>query len=266
MTSNRTGAVFLGAIISALFVMPVQADKVTECTDESFCYCVESDLSNAVATRVEEIRTLVRAQRNQGKAVGYVSIPLSSLEGSVFGVNVKVAAEVKELVEERFGPRFAWMLNPGASAFELPKGATGADYMLMWTRVLQGQDGLGADIDFFYFVGPSDFARHFGLNAKGDMEKLDAYYDGLAKTDPALSTTVDKVKFRNYYALRASAAFSYGAHDEWNIARSINEKRRGKNAKSGIGQQLGIFFDGRGVAPALFDSAVSAGSSGVCPQ
>ena len=34
--------------------------------------------------------------------------------------------------------------------------------------------------------------------------------------------------FRKYYALRASSTVSRGAHDEWNIFRMINEKRRAR--------------------------------------
>src|SRR5262252_8412463 len=54
------------------------------------------------------------------------------------------------------------------------------------------------------------------------MERLDAYYGNLVKTDPDLAK-IDKKSFREYYVLRASVAFSFGSHDEWNIVRAINE-------------------------------------------
>ena len=152
-----------------------------------------------------------------------MSIPLSSLEGSYFAVNAKIAEENKTRIERRFGPPFAGILNPGIQEFSLPREATGADYMLMWTKVLQGDDGLGADFDFVYFSGPEDFARHFRLRGKNDMGVLEVYYDRLAKTDPGI-TKIDKAQFRKYYALRASVSFSYGSHDEWNIIRSINDR------------------------------------------
>jgi hypothetical protein len=240
-----------------------RAEKLTECAADQFCFCVNSEMKDIIAKRVSDIRALIRGKRSDDKTIGYLSIPISSLEGSYFEVNVRVGAEVKERLEERFGPRFLWLLNSAASDFTLPKDASGADYMLMWTRVLQGDDGLGNDFDFFYFVGPSDFARHFSLDGKADMEKLDRYYEALAKTEVGLKS-VDKVQFRKYYALRASTAFSYGAHDEWNIARAINARRRAQDGKKGIAQQLGLFFDGRAVSPGLFESATSSGNAGTC--
>jgi hypothetical protein len=262
----KKDGIFVTAFASILFLtFPALGGKSTECAG-SFCYSIESDLKDSIAKRVKEIRAVVQSQRDQGKAIGYLSIPISTLEGSYFGVNVRIGAEVKEFIEERFGPRLVWILNPAATSYALPKEASGADYMLMWTQVLQGEDGMGADFDFFYFVGPSDFARHFSLDGRADMEKIDAYYDGLAKTDAEFAKSVDRAKFRKYYALRASKAFSYGAHDEWNIARRINENRRAANEKTGIAQQLGIIFDGRAAAPALFDASSSSGSSGVCKR
>lgn len=243
----------------------IGAETSTECTAGSFCYCVSSDLKDLIAKRVAYIRTLIRGQKGREKAVGYMSIPLSSLEGSYLPVNEKIAAEVKARLEERFGGSSVWVLNPAAKDVALPKGATGADYMLMWTRVLEGDDGFGRDFDFVYFVGPSDFARHFLLNGHDDMKKIDAYYERLSKKDVGL-TSVNKVLFRKYYGLRASVAFSYGAHDEWNIVRSVNEKRRSANPKLGIADQLGIFFDGQAVAPGMFEAPVAAGDAGRCEQ
>jgi len=37
---------------------------------------------------------------------------------------------------------------------------------------------------------------------------------------------------------------AYGSHDEWNIVRSINQKRRNADGKSGLSAQLGVMFDG----------------------
>jgi hypothetical protein len=96
-----------------------------------------------------------------------------------------------------------------------------------------------------------------------DLTKLGAYYDGLSKTDPNLKA-VDRTKFRNYYGLRASAAFSRGSHDEWDIVRSINAKRR--STDSGILKQLGVFFDGHDIASGLFEEPVAAGYAGPCPS
>jgi hypothetical protein len=45
-----------------------------------------------------------------------------------------------------------WVLNPGASEYSLPNEAAGPDYMLLWSQVLEGEDGLG-DFDFAFFAG-----------------------------------------------------------------------------------------------------------------
>jgi len=241
-----------------------RADTATECTLIKFCYCVDVGLKGVIEQQVAGVRDTIGKQKAQGKAIGYMSIPISTVAGSYFGVNVKVGTEVKELVESRFGPNDAWILNPAATQVSLPHGASGADYMLMWTKVLEGRTGLGEDFDFVYFVGPSDFARHFSLDGRADMERLDAYYDGLAKTDPDVAK-IDKKSFREYYALRASVAFSFGSHDEWNIVRAINEARRASK-DYGLARQLGVFFDGRPVAPGLYEAQVAAGTAGTCAR
>jgi hypothetical protein len=243
---------------------PARADKATECTLDKFCYCVDVGLKGVIEQQAMAVRETIGKQKAQGKAIGYMSIPISTVAGSYSGVNAKVGAEVKERVENRFGPNDAWVLNPAATQVALPQGATGADYMLMWTKVLEGRSGLGEDFDFVYFVGPSDFARHFPLDGRADMERLDAYYDALVKTDPDLGK-IDKKSFREYYALRASVAFSFGSHDEWNIVRAINEGRRASK-DYGLARQLGVFFDGHAVAPGLFETPIAAGTADPCPK
>jgi hypothetical protein len=100
--------------------------------------------------------------------------------------------------------------------------------MLMWTKVLEGLDGLGG-LGFDYFVGPAEFARYFGLDGHGDLEKLEGYYD--SKINGRKPEAVDRRSFRDYYGLRASVAFS-GWRDEWNIVRTVNEKRREADPKA----------------------------------
>lgn len=255
-------------ILVTLFVIggqeAAQAESVTECTAGRFCYCVDSNLIDTINQRVEYIRNMIRDQKHQGKSVGYMSIPLSSVGGSYFGVNAMVAAEVKKYLENRLGPNEAWILNPASKAVALPQGATGADYMLMWTKVLEGENGLGEDFDFAYFVGPAAFARHFSLKGLRDMETIDKYYDTLLKKDSGLQK-VDKKSFHDYYALRASVSFSYGSHDEWNIVRDINERRRA-NTKFGLSNQLAVLFDGNAVPPGQFEAAIAAGDVGECQK
>jgi hypothetical protein len=94
---------------------------------------------------------------------------------------------------------------------------------------LQGPRGNGEDFDFFYFAGPSDFAKSFKLPAVSTLEALDDYFDARVKDDTNFKKAVDsgavtKAGFRNYYGLRAAVSFSLGSHDEWNVARILNER------------------------------------------
>lgn len=60
---------------------------------------------------------------------------------------------------------------------------------------------------------------------------------------------------------------SFGAHDEWNIARTINAKRTAKKEGEdafGIARQIAVMFDGTSVAPGLFDTSTATGNEGQC--
>jgi hypothetical protein len=61
--------------------------------------------------------------------------------------------------------------------------------------------------------------------------------------------------FLRYYALRASSAYSSGAHDEWNIFVRINRRRP-------LGEQVAVFFDGRPASPPEMETEVSPGPRG----
>jgi len=252
---------------TALVILPsvAHAAKTTECSRIGICYCVNDELKATIASRVERFRQVIAEQRKAGKAVGYLSVPLSSTGGGNFDVNKEVAERAKAAIETRFGPEFIYVLNPGMLEADLPKG-TGADYMLMWTTLLEGPDGLG-DFDFVYFAGPQDFARYFGFDGNNDMGKLDAFFDKRVKSNPdfekAVQNGLTKAAFRKYYALRASASVSRGAHDEWNVFRLINERRRA-DSKLGTGNQIPVLFDGRGVAPSDAEAPISEGYVGKC--
>jgi hypothetical protein len=58
--------------------------------------------------------------------------------------------------------------------------------------------------------------------------------------------------FVRYYALRASSAYSSGAHDEWNIMVKVNRRRA-------FGEQIAVFFDGRPASPAEMETEISPG-------
>ena len=250
----------IGAIESA------QAAKATECTKINVCYCVNTDLKPTIEGKVMKFRQLLAEQRKAGKLVGYMSVPLSSAGGGNFNVNKEVAEAARAALEKRFGVEQVFVLNPGTLDADLPNG-TGADYMLMWTALLEGPNGLGEDLDFVYFVGPGDFARYFGFDGVSDMAKVDQFYDKRMKSDPGFEKAVkdglSKTTFRNYYGLKASTTFSRGAHDEWNIVRVVNERRR-NDPKLGIANQLPVLFDGRAVSPADAEMTASEGYVGKC--
>jgi hypothetical protein len=263
MGSNRTLAAAIALV--AVAALPVHAAKTTECTKIGICYCVNDELKPTIASKVERFRQLIADQRKAGKSVGYLSVPLSTGGGGFFNVNREVAESAKVAVEKRFGADFIYLLNPGTLDADLPKGS-GADYMLMWTSLLEGADGMG-EFDFVYFAGPQDFARYFGFDGNADMAKLDAYFDKRVKSDQAFEKAVanglTKQAFLRYYALRASASVSRGAHDEWNIFRMLNERRRA-DPKFGTTSQIPVLFDGRGLAPSDVEATVSEGYVGKC--
>src|SRR5437016_4785857 len=115
--------------------------------------------------------------------------------GGNFNVKMDFAGSAKAAIEKRFGADFVHVLNPGTLDADLPKGS-GADYMLMWTTLLEGPDGVG-DFDFVYFAGPQDFARYFGFDGANDMAKLDAYFDKRVAADAdfakAVQSGLDKI-------------------------------------------------------------------------
>jgi len=265
----------LGGLVSCLLAGApdtARAAAVTECTKVGLCYCVNPDFAPAIAEKVMYFRGLLAEQRAKGKATGYMSIPLSTVGGSYFDVNREVAQQAKERIEARLGPASAWVLNPTAKDADLPNvggvRAGQGEYLLMWTRILEGPNAMGEDFDFIYFAGPSDFAGFFGLTGKGDMDRISAYFDERLVKDAGLKRAVDRgtvsaASFRNYYALRASSSFSVGAHDEWNVIRTVNARRR-DDPKLGIGNQLPVLFDGRAVSSAEAEQQVAGGNVGAC--
>jgi len=270
---RRAQRVVLSLAAAAWMLAPAAASaaNATECTGVGLCYCVNTDFKDAIAEKVDYFRKTIAAERAKGKAIGYMSVPLSSTGGGYFNLNREVAEKIKERVEARLGPNSAWLLNPAAREADLPTlnnaRAGQGDYLLMWTRILEGPKALGEDFDFIYFVGPSDFASFFGLTGKDDMDRIAAYYDERLAKDADMKRAVErgltKTAFRNYYALRASVAFSVGAHDEWNVIRVVNQRRRDDKA-FGMPNQLPVMFDGRAVSSGESEQQVTGGNVGAC--
>ena len=252
-------AIFFVAASAA--ISPAKAEMATACTQIGICYCVHADRLGEIQDHVTTIRQRLAAARATGKATGYISVPISQVGGSYTLINIEAAADMKRRLEKRFGLDALWMLNPAEDGWKLLSGASGADYMLMWTRVLEGLNGDGADFDVVYFAGPSDFARSLNLSGDNIIPQLDAEYDRRAAIDPGIRT-VDKRLFRTYYAFRASGAYGLGSHDEWNIARLINEGRR--KTAGGIALQWAIWFDGNPASPSQLEASAAPGYVGAC--
>jgi hypothetical protein len=269
----KIGVVAGAAILAFTGSAPAEDAQVTKCTALDICYCVNTKYLGAISANVARVRQLIADNKAKGKAVGYLSVPLSPAGGGSFQVNTEAAQWIAGAVETRFGQGSAFILNPGAQGGDAMNGASGADYMYMWTQILEGRTGHGEDFDFFYFAGPTDFAKYFLRPAEPGqvadyLGKLNDFFDKRVASDPDFRKAVEqgqinKIGFRNYYALRASVAFSYGSHDEWNIARMLNERRRGA-VDFGIAGQLSIFFDGAPVNPGNFESATASGDIGRC--
>lgn len=152
---------------------------------------------------------------------------------------------------------------------------TGGDYMRMWTRVLVEDDAdhTGGRWDAFYFLAPSDanqfftesgarswtagvedyFARKFAMDPAFHQAFAPPFFDDDGKPIPKAREMEEWARrreaFFRYYTVRAGVNFSLGSHDEWNIWRLLNARRR-EAAPRGIAHQIAGYFDGRQVDPA----------------
>ena len=211
-------------------------------------FCADPRLAATIAERIKTLREEIRVQRRAGKLIVYASTPISPRGGGDVAVNLDVAASVKTRLEKEYGPA-VWVLDPGR--YQLPDvdgvRPGGGDYMVMWTEVLGGEDGTGRDFDMVHFTGPGDMRAFFGCG-RDDVSGCVARHLK-AQAIPDLDR---RQAFVRYYTLRASSAYSTGAHDEWNIVVRINRKRP-------IGDQVAVFFDGRPASPAEMETEIAPG-------
>lgn len=266
------GVVALGSF-SLLASNASGADLETRCATPSACFCVSTAYESMIAEKVQLFRGRARQAKVAGKYVGYVSVPLSSRAGSYFTLNAEVANRIESRLAAQYGAASVWVLNPAskdADMFLNGKNASQSDYMYMWAQVILGEKGSGEDIDFVYFTGLGDFAEYFGLTSSDQLGRLAAYFEQRQKWDADFAKAVadgkvKKTEFVSYYGLRAGAAFSAGAHDEWNLISAINGQRRKDDSKEGIARQIPIFFNGHAIEPGDFEEIVGSGNAGRCP-
>jgi len=249
--------VFSCAGLGLASAQPCPAPRAVVETAVGIKYCADPAFTAIIDTSVAKIRQDIRAQRQAGRLVIYASTPISARGGGVEKVNLEIAASVKARLEKIYGGG-AWAIDPGA--YQLPKvggkDASGSEYMVMWTRVLGGDDGAGRDIDMAHFTGPGDMRAFFACRTEDLTGCLGRWLDVRSATDAELRRVADgsdtRRVFVRYYAVRASTAYSAGAHDEWNIFVRINRKRT-------LGDQVAIFFDGRAASPAEMETEISPG-------
>ncbi len=232
--------------------------RVAVTTSLAMKYCADPAFNGVIANQLQRIRGDVRAQRQAGKLIVYASTPISPRGGGFEPVNIEIAASVKVRLEKEYGGA-VWVLDPGT--YQMPdvdgKPAGGGEYMVMFTELLAGEDGTGKDFDMAHFTGPGDMRAFFGCGRDDVTGCLGRYVATRAATDGRFRQEVAdnaprRHAFVRYYALRASSAYSSGAHDEWNIVVKINRKRR-------LGEQIAMFFDGRPASPAEMETEVSPG-------
>lgn len=224
-------------------------------------FLVHPAFDAVIAEKIAAARKELRAQRDKGKFVAYISVPLTARGGGHEAVNREISLSVKKRLEERYGQGF-WALAPGQADYALPdiKGLKpeGGDYLYMWTEILAGEDGKGSDFDLIYFTGPTDVHAFFKLPDRGLLGVLDNYIDLRARFDvPFRQEVAEQPKVRRaflrYYGLCASTAFSNGCHDEWNLFLIVN-RRRGV-----IGEQIPMYYDGRALSMGEMEMIVTAG-------
>ena len=245
-------AVFAAALASQSGA--ANAAKVTDCTKAGLCYCVNDEHKSAIAAKIEKFRQILAEQRKAGKAVVYLSVPLTSAGGGNFNVNAEVAEATKEAIEKRLGANYVYVLNPGTPDADLPKGSTGTEYMVMWTAAARGPRR------------PRRLRRRLVRRAAGlrpllPLRRQQRHGEArrLLRQARAVPSRLRESRAKaasprrpsaSYYALRASSTVSRGAHDEWNIFRlhqrqapRADRKIRDTRARSRS------LFDGQGVAP-----------------
>ena len=258
---GTAGLTVIAALLVAAGGAPAaecSAPRAVVTTSVGIRFCADPAFDAVVAAQVQRVRDDVRAQRQAGKLILYASTPISPRGGGHLETNLAIAASVKTRLEKEYGGGL-WVLDPGR--YQMPdvngRPPGGAEYMVMWTAVLAGDDGAGLDFDAAHFTGPGDMRAFFGCGREDVTGCLERWLVARAAADPKFRSDVAhsparRQAFIRYYALRASSAYSSGARDEWNIIVRINRRRP-------VGEQLAVYFDGRPASPAELEVEVTPG-------
>lgn len=202
---------------------------------------------------IDQVRTEIDKNKSKGKFICYLSVPISPRGGGDFETNMTMASHIADRVRRKFG-KHLWILNP--AAYDLPKEASGGDYMAVWADVLAGSDGRGEGFDMVYFVGPNDVWDFFGATRANRLGRVEQWLIKKAGGDSRYKEILDDNELRRnfirYYGIRGSTAYSKGAHDEWNIVSRLNLERA-------IGDDIAVYFDGQPIEPGDYDDTTDAG-------
>jgi hypothetical protein len=246
-------------ILSQPVAAPKPDAKPRKTTILGSIYAVDPHFDKSIAERIALARQHLREQRKAGKFTAYLSVPISPRGGSWQPTNVEITGFTKQRLEAKHGGT-VWFLNPCEYQLFKVDGREpeGGEFLYMWTEILAGEDGRGSGFDMVYFLGPSDVSMFFAKYQRaGELlnDSIHRYVD--LQTDAAFRREIAGnperlLAFRRFYQLRASVAWSKGAHDEWNIFVRINKKR-------GVGEQIPIYFDGRAVSPAEMETEIAPG-------
>lgn len=163
----------------------------------------------------ELIKSDLARAHAEGRAVVYLSCPISSRGGGHFATNVDIAQHTAHRLSQEWGERF-FFLNPADYQLESRLGTgliirhiqalqdkypgltledllrqatpTGGDYLRMWSRVLIEDDylfdsrradlKLGGGFDAYYFLGPGDARDFFARRGGGESltDRMQGYF------------------------------------------------------------------------------------------
>ena len=255
---------------------PGTSPKVMK-THLGLCFEVNPAYLDEIGKTVSSLRDTIRAQRSKGRIIAYVSVPLTARAGGYRPLNVEISRFLKDRVERRYGEQL-WALAPGQVESEMPakEGETppkGGDYMYMWTEALAGDNRRADDFDLLYVAGPTDIQAFLAASSDQALfASLERFIVARSAGDPTFAqflqaTPTARRDFMTFYGLKASGAFSAGAHDEWNIFVEVNRERRKPAAGSADSRphdQVPMYFDGRSVNASDMEVRVSPGYETSC--